>query len=890
MSSLWQEARAPDGKIYYYNTQTKATQWQKPLEMMAPLERAINGQPWREYTTPEGKKYWSHVETKQALWDMPESFRIAVDSVQKLPTLPPAPQFVAGGTANFNNSMIQSSGLYRDRDRGDRGDRDRDRDNRDNRDRDRDDHTPIERSGSDNVNPARAAFLNQLGDKNESQYQNYADAEAAFFKLLKKNNIGPDSSWEQALKLVIKEPAYRAIKDPKDRKAAFEKYTAELRMQDLEKQKDRMTKLRQDFTTMLKSHPEIKYYTRWKTARKYIEGETIFRSAADDNERRSLFEEYILELRKEEQEREASERKQALDDLATMLKSMNLEPYTRWSEAQGLIRENESFKSESKYQVLSKLDVLNVFESHIKFLERSSNDNRQKQKQTKQRRERKNREAFATLLEELQASGKIRSGCKWKEIHPLIKDDERYDNMLGQSGSTPLDLFWDKVEEIEREVRSKKNIVMDILEERRFQVSPKTNLDEFIHTLRSDSRTAQWSREDFAAVFDKIHEKSVKRNEEDRHQADRQQRRRVDALRSAIKHLDPPVSVSDTWTQIRPRLLKLEEFKAIDSEELRQSAFDKFIRRLKEKLDDDREPDRKERKGSRGAERSDKIDRDRERARTPRDHESRDRHRADRDREREKDRDRERNVHRGGHRTPEADAYEAERRRAAGERERQHLKSGTTFPGGRSDRERERERGDRERSERERSDRERSDRERERDRDRERERDRDRDRDRERFDRDRERDAYWERDREEREREREARHSANVSIYERERREREEERERSFRLRDREDFGNGIPRRRTRPLSPSEESDVARREAKRSRHERGSFERLPLDRPPTREEHYDKPTTKELGKAVNLNYGDDPSETSVAAAPARTPAAAPAPTGDNSSEEGEIAE
>ncbi|EPS40710.1 hypothetical protein H072_5388 [Dactylellina haptotyla CBS 200.50] len=861
MSSLWQEARAPDGRTYYYNTQTKATQWQKPLDMMAPLERAINGQPWREYTTPEGKKYWSHVETKQSVWDMPESFKTAIDSVQKLPNLPPAPQFVAGGTANFNNSIYQPSGSHRDRDRGDR-------------DRDRDDHTPTERpnASNDGMNAARASAISAaaMNDKNESQYQNSADAEAAFFKLLKKNNIGPDSTWEQALKLVIKEAAYRAIRDPRDRKVAFEKYTAELRMQDLEKQKDRMTKLRQDFTTMLKSHPEIKHYTRWRTARKYIEGETIFRSAADDNERRALFEEYIIELRKEEQEREAADRRQAMDDLTTLLKSMNLEPYTRWSEAQSLIQESDSFKSESKFQVLSKLDVLNVFESHIKFLERSSNDNRQKQKQTKQRRERKNREAFVILLDELQAKGKIRSGCKWKEIYPLIKDDERYDNMLGQSGSTPLDLFWDKVEEIEREVRSKKNIVMDILEEKRFQVSPKTNLDEFIHILRSDPRAAQWSHEDFVTVFDKIHEKSIKRSEEDRHQADRQQRRRVDALRSAIKHLEPPVVVGDTWEKVRPRLTKMEEFKALDSEELRLSAFDKLIRRLKEKLDDDREPDRKERKGSRGAERTDKGDRDRERARTPRDHD-RDHHRGDRAREREKDRDRERNGHRArGDRTPEPDAYEAERRRAAGERERQHLKSGSSFPSGRS-----------ERSERERE------RDRDRDRERDRERDRDRDRDRERFDRDRERDAYWDRDREEREREREARHS--VSVYERERREREEERERSFRGRDRDDVGNGIPRRRARPLSPGEESDLARREAKRSRHERGSFERIPIDRPPTREDHFDKPTPKELGKAVNLNYGDDPSPVS-APAPARSTSAPRAALADNASEEGEISE
>jgi pre-mRNA-processing factor 40 len=36
--SLWQEARNADGRVYYYNVQTKATQWAKPAEMMTPVE------------------------------------------------------------------------------------------------------------------------------------------------------------------------------------------------------------------------------------------------------------------------------------------------------------------------------------------------------------------------------------------------------------------------------------------------------------------------------------------------------------------------------------------------------------------------------------------------------------------------------------------------------------------------------------------------------------------------------------------------------------------------------------------------------------------------------------------------------------------------------------
>lgn len=37
-SSLWQEARNADGRIYYYNVRTKATQWAKPVELMTPVE------------------------------------------------------------------------------------------------------------------------------------------------------------------------------------------------------------------------------------------------------------------------------------------------------------------------------------------------------------------------------------------------------------------------------------------------------------------------------------------------------------------------------------------------------------------------------------------------------------------------------------------------------------------------------------------------------------------------------------------------------------------------------------------------------------------------------------------------------------------------------------
>ena len=266
------------------------------------------------------------------------------------------------------------------------------------------------------------------------------------------------------MRAIIKDPQYRALKDPKDRKAAFEKYAIEVRVQEKDRAKERLAKLRADFGTMLRSHPEIKHYTRWKTARPIIEGETIFRSSNDETERRQLFEEYVVYLKKTHIEQQAITRKAAMDELVSILKSLDLEPYTRWSEAQGIIQSNERFQGDQKFKSLNNSDILTAFENHIKSLERTFNDARQQQKNSRARRERQNRDNFIGLLRELREGGKIKAGAKWKNIHPLIESDQRYLAVLGQAGSTPLDLFWDIVEEEERELRGKRNEVLDVLD------------------------------------------------------------------------------------------------------------------------------------------------------------------------------------------------------------------------------------------------------------------------------------------------------------------------------------------------------------------------------------------------------------------------------------------
>ncbi len=494
------------------------------------------------------------------------------------------------------------------------------------------------------------------------EYQTFEEAESAFIKLLRKSSVQPDWTWEQAMRATIKDPQYRALKDPKDRKAAFEKYAVEVRIQEKDRAKERLAKLRADFGTMLKSHPEIKHYTRWKTARPIIEGETIFRSTNDDTERRQLFEEYIIELKKTNIEREAVTQKSAMDELVGLLKSLDLEPYTRWSEAQEVIESNETFKADDKFKTLSKSDILTAFENHIKSLERTFNDERQREKNSKQRRERQNRDRYLDLLKELKAAGKIKAGTKWMDVLPEVNEDPRYVAMLGQPGSTPLDLFWDIAEEEERTVRLIRNDVYDVLEDKRYEINPKTTLPEFLEVMETDRRTAPVSPDTLELIFHRLLEKVMRRSEDDKHATERQRRRLIDGLRSKIKHFDkPPVTASTTWESIRPYISHFEEFKALDNDELRRQAFDKVLRRLKEK-EDDVETDRRSSK------------RDRSRTRDHRDRDPRNGHNPAHRPSNPMDRQ---DRRRGSH-TPEVDAYEAERRKAMADRERNYHKSGST--------------------------------------------------------------------------------------------------------------------------------------------------------------------------------------------------------------------
>ena len=69
--SEWAEHRTETGEIYFYNSKTQASSWEKPVELQTLAESSLAELPWKEYTADDGRVYFHNPDTNETKWDPP---------------------------------------------------------------------------------------------------------------------------------------------------------------------------------------------------------------------------------------------------------------------------------------------------------------------------------------------------------------------------------------------------------------------------------------------------------------------------------------------------------------------------------------------------------------------------------------------------------------------------------------------------------------------------------------------------------------------------------------------------------------------------------------------------------------------------------------------------
>merc|ERR1712083_1163544 len=170
-------------------------------------------------------------------------------------------------------------------------------------------------------------------------------------------------------------------------------------------------------------------------------------------------------------------------------------------------------------------------------------------------------------------------GSLWVELYPTISAEMRFTNMLGQPGSTPLDLFKFYVEDLKSRFYSEKKIIKEILKEKSYEMAPSTTFEDFATVVCEDKRSATLDAGNVKLTYNSLLEKAESREKERQKEESRKLKKIEGELRGIFSNLN--VDENSSWDEMKLKLMDKEEFMAV-TEEQAQKMFKDYQRDLTE--------------------------------------------------------------------------------------------------------------------------------------------------------------------------------------------------------------------------------------------------------------------------------------------------------------------
>ncbi|KAG5682417.1 hypothetical protein PVAND_011770 [Polypedilum vanderplanki] len=555
----WSEHRAPDGRTYYYNNVTKESRWDKPDVLKSPAERLLSACPWKEYTSDSGKLYYYNSTTKESRWTAPPEFLEVKQKIisEKLISSP--------FTGSDNISKTPGSN----------------------------------ENSSSAMDQAMAATLAQLDSiempvlpkKEEPAPKTPAAAEAteevtvvefkdkkeaidAFKEFLKEKNV-PACTWEQCIKIISKDPKYNTFKKLNEKKQAFNAYKTQKQKEEKEEQRLKAKRSKENLEKFLMSHEKVDSTTKYYRCEEMFSNLDVWK-AVPEQDRRDLFDDCIFNLSQREKEEAKVLKKRNIKVLRKLLESMDSITYqTTWSEAQVLLLENNEFKSDISLLGMDKEDALVVFEEHIRALELEEAEERENEKRRQKRLQRKNRDNFLALLDLLHEDGKLTSVSTWVELYPTISADLRFSAMLGQSGSTPLDLFKFYIDQLKAHYHEDKKLIKEILKESKFNFQANTTFEQFATIVCDDQRSSSLDPGNVKLTYNSLLEKATIAEKEKQ----KEENRRIRKMENEIKNywLNAGLTSTDNFEKAKATIIDKIDYETYDAELKIEDVWNDFI-------------------------------------------------------------------------------------------------------------------------------------------------------------------------------------------------------------------------------------------------------------------------------------------------------------------------
>eukprot|EP01133_Synstelium_polycarpum_P007200 gene7200-8363_t len=365
-------------------------------------------------------------------------------------------------------------------------------------------------------------------------------------------------SFEKAQKAIINDERYQALKTMGERKAAFQDYLSERKKYEYEEKKKKDKRNREEFIKLLKESTEVLSTMTWRRAVLYFDGDPRWDAVEHEREREELFKGYMTELERREKDiRESLKRDLMKQIRSTFESNPNITSKSQWRKVK------DEYEGDMLFQNVDKLDVLTIFEGYIRDLEKKESDIQRSDRERLKREARKHRDNFREFLNEKTLSGDLCVSTKWKDFYQKFGTLPVFENLASQTtGSSPLELFSDHMEELEIRYDKDFKRLEDIVEKLNYVYSQENStLESFIELITKHEKNPLSLKE--------REEKRAKNSVKKKSISIVNFKSLLEDTRSINKH--------STWQEVIPMIRRDPAFQELDDEAERESIFKEYI-------------------------------------------------------------------------------------------------------------------------------------------------------------------------------------------------------------------------------------------------------------------------------------------------------------------------
>lgn len=427
-------------------------------------------------------------------------------------------------------------------------------------------------------------FMSQKSSRRPSG-GNESEGDGMFWEILKERRVTSKWTWEETLRAIITHPNYKCIPTLQERKLSFQRYCEAMRSVEEEEARLQSLAIKEAFKALLAEDSQINSDTKWSEVVDKHGRNPAFLAVPSSRERVQLFEEFQSELRRSELESVWARRKASSQQISELLKELNVSlDFER-----GRLPDWHDVKDKLMGLLpgVDPIEYLLSFEEHVQELMKEYQATRRAEKQAELLKEMQLREAFNGLLKELIESEQFTPLSTWTSVYPLIRERPEYKNLVSIYiyGSSPIDMFYDHLDRMQDSYNVERMKIASYFK-KEFMTTEAVKLPKIFASFTQFKETLRTALN--------LEGPSVKYAFTELYgpEAVALDRNRINAYKHLLKHINPPIKLSETWTEAKNRLKGKEEYEAVECEEDRELYFLKFKKWLSKHEEGPAEPKR----------------------------------------------------------------------------------------------------------------------------------------------------------------------------------------------------------------------------------------------------------------------------------------------------------